>query len=319
MESSEKPNNELNETQDDQEKLLRKNKKKRKLKENLIGYAMILPWLIGFCVFTVGAMGYSFYLSFTNYNVLSAPVWTGTSNYVRLFTNDPRFFNSIQRTFMFTFTSVPLRLTVALIVALIFKKKRPGSAFFTMLYYVPSIVGGSVAVAVIWRQLFSYSGVFNAFLGLFGIEARAWLVQPSTAIWFLVLLSLWQFGAPMIIFLAGLRQIPQELYEAASIDGASGLLQFRKITLPLLSPVIFFNLVMALIGGFQVFASAFLITNGGPLDTTNFYALYLFNNAFNYGRMGYAAAMGWVLLVIIVFFTSIVFASQKRWVHYSGE
>jgi len=296
-----------------------KNLNMRKLKENLIGYTMILPWLIGFSVFTVGAMGYSFYLSFTNYNVLSAPQWTGLSNYVRLFTNDPRFLNSLQRTFMFAFTSVPLRLMVALGVALIFKKTRPGSAFFTTLYYVPSILGGSVAVAVIWRQLFSYSGVFNAFLGLFGIAPRAWLVQPSTAIWFLVLHSLWQFGAPMIIFLAGLRQIPQELYEAASIDGATGFAQFRKITLPLLSPVIFFNLVMALISGFQVFAIAFLVTGGGPLDSTNFYALYLFRNAFEYGRMGYAAAMGWVLLVIIVVITSLVFASQKRWVHYSGE
>lgn len=303
----------------DQEILSRKSKSKRILKESLIGYTMIAPWLLGFFLLTVGGMGYSFYLSFTNYNILAPPEWAGISNYVRLFTNDPRFVNSLQRTFLFAFTSVPLRLMVALGVALLFKKRRPGSAFFTTVYYIPSIIGGSVAVAVVWRQIFSYSGVFNAFLEVLGITPRPWLVQPSTAIWFLILLGLWQFGSAMIIFLAGLRQIPSELYEAASIDGASAFLQFLKVTLPLLTPVIFFNLVMSLIGAFQVFASAFLITGGGPLDSTNFYAVYLFRNAFQYGRMGYAAAMGWVLLVIIVFFTALIFSSQKRWVHYSGE
>jgi len=312
----------------DVEKVRAKGRKKRARKETIVGYAFILPWLIGFLVLTVGAMGYSFYLSFTSYNIFSPPEWIGLANYQRIFDainpfsdarGDARFVNSLRRTFLFVFTSVPLRISVALGVALLFKKKRKGTTLFTTLYYVPSIIGGSVAVAIIWGQLFSYTGVLNAFLRLFGISGYAWLSSPRTAIWMLVLLSLWQFGAPMIIFLAGLRQIPQELYEAASIDGASTFSQFRKITLPMLSPVIFFNLVMALIGGFQVFASAFLITGGGPLDSTFFYALHIYHQAFTYGRMGYASALGWVMLVFIVSITGIVFAGQKRWVHYSSE
>lgn len=304
----------------DVDQRLKKGRRQRALKESLVGYAMISPWIIGFLLLTVGSMGYSFYLSFTSYNILSPPEWIGISNFERIFTGrDPRFWNSVRRTFMFAFTSVPLRLTVALCVALIFKKQRKGTTLFTTLYYVPSIIGGSVAVAIIWRQLFSFDGVFNSFLGLFGIDPYPWLVSTSTAIWMLVLLGLWQFGAPMIIFLAGLRQIPQELYEAASIDGAGSLRQFRNITLPMLSPVIFFNLVMALIGGFQVFSSAFLITGGGPRESTFFYALHIYHQAFSYNRMGYASALGWVLLVIIVCITALVFAGQKYWVHYSGE
>ena len=312
------PQNELHNQK--MEQLLQRNRRKRALRESLFGYAMILPWIIGFSVLTIGSMGYSFYLSFTRYNILSPPEWRGLANYIRIFTGgDPRFLNSVARTFYFVFASVPLRLTVALGLALIFKEKRNGTALFTTLYYVPSIIGGSVAVAVIWRQLFSYDGVFNAFLSLFGITPFPWLVSPNTAIWMLILLTIWQFGAPMIIFLAGLRQIPGELYEASSIDGANSFVKFRKITLPLLSPIIFFNLVMALIGGFQVFGPAFLITGGGPLDSTYFYALNIFHNAFTYGRMGYAAALGWVLLVVIVTITALVFAGQKRWVFYSGE
>ena len=315
-------------SQQEIEKIRSKEQKKRALKETLTGYAFISPWVIGFLVLTVTAMGYSLYLSFTTYNVFSPPEWVGLENYQRIFDalnpfsdarGDARFVNSLQRTLIFAFTSVPLRLAVALGVALLFKKQRKGTTLFTTLYYIPSIIGGSVAVAIIWRQLFSYTGVFNEVLRIFGFNGYAWLSSPRTAIWMLVLLSLWQFGAPMIIFLAGLRQIPQELYEAASIDGASSFSQFRKITLPMLSPVIFFNLVMALIGGFQVFNSAFLITEGGPLDSTFFYALHIYHQAFTYSRMGYASALGWVMLVFIVAITALVFAGQKRWVHYSSE
>ena len=296
-----------------------KGRKRRARKESLTGYAIISPWLIGFFGLTLGPVLVSLYLSFTDYNILSSPTWVGIENYVRILTDDPRFWNSVRVTLMFVFVSVPLRLTIALILAVIFKKRRPGTGIFTTIYYIPSIIGGSVAVAVVWRQLFGREGVFNAFISIFGFEPYAWLTSPRAAIWMLILLSLWQFGSPMIIFLAGLRQIPKELYEAASIDGASAFSQFFKITLPMLSPVIFFNLVMQLIGGFMTFNSAFLITRGGPLQTTTFYSLYLYEIAFEVLRMGYASAMAWILLVIIGLFTALVFLSQKHWVHYTGE
>ena len=301
------------------EERLQKNRKRRALKETLTGYGVIAPWLIGFFGLTLGPVLMSLYLSFTDYNILSAPSWIGLDNYVRALTNDPRFFNSVRVTLMFVFVSVPIRLAIALVLAVIFKKRRPGTGIFTTIYYIPSIIGGSVAIAVVWRQLFGRDGAFNAFLSIFGFEAFPWLVSPDTAIWMLILLSLWQFGSPMIIFLAGLRQIPKELYEAASIDGASGIGQFFKITLPMLSPVIFFNLVMQLIGGFMVFNSGFLITQGGPLGSTTFYSIYLYEMAFEVLRMGYASALAWILLVIIGFFTTLVFLSQKHWVHYTGE
>ena len=310
---------ELNKADSDLEQRLLKSRKQRALKESLVGYAVISPWLIGFFGLTIGPVLVSFYLSFTDYNILSSPSWIGIQNYVNILTNDPRFWNSVRVTLTFVLISVPLRLVIALILAVIFKKRRLGTGIFTTIYYIPSIIGGSVAIAVVWRQLFSVNGVINAALGFFGFEPHAWLVSTNTALGVLILLSLWQFGSPMIIFLAGLRQIPKELYEATSIDGASSILQFFKVTLPMLSPVIFFNLVMQMIGGFMIFNSGFLITNGGPLDSTNFYAIYLYEVGFQFLRMGYASAMAWLLLVIIGAFTALVFLSQKYWVHYTGE
>jgi len=308
----------------DVEERFRKNRKRRALKENLTGYAVISPWLIGFFGLTIGPVLMSFYFSFTEYNIITPPAWIGIENYVRALTNDPRFWHSVRVTLMFVFVSVPIRLVVALVLAVIFKKRRPGTAIFTTLYYIPSIIGGSVAIAVVWRQIFGRTGAFNGLLSILGLPGMfdgtySWLASPQTAIWMLILLSLWQFGSPMIIFLAGLRQIPKELYEAASIDGAGALKQFFKITLPMLSPVIFFNLVMQMIGGFMVFNSGFLITSGGPIGTTTFYSIYLYEVAFQVFRMGYASALAWILLVIIGFFTALVFWSQKRWVHYTGE
>ena len=310
---------ELDEFGNDLAHRLLRSRKKRALRESLIGYAVISPWLIGFFGLTVGPVLVSLYLSFTDYNILSSPLWIGIENYVNILTNDPRFWNSVRVTLTFVLISVPLRLAIALVLAVIFRKRRPGTGIFTTIYYIPSIIGGSVAIAVVWRQLFSVNGVINAVLGFLGFEPYAWLVSTNTALGVLILLSLWQFGSPMIIFLAGLRQIPKELYEAASIDGASNILQFFKVTLPMLSPVIFFNLVMQMIGGFMIFNSGFLITNGGPLDSTNFYAIYLYEVGFQFLRMGYASAMAWLLLIIIGFFTTLVFLSQKHWVHYTGE
>lgn len=297
----------------------KKTKRRKNIKESLVAYAVISPWLIGFFTLVVGPVLVSFYLSFTNYNILSAPTWIGIDNYVNILTNDPRFIRSLQVTLQFVFVSVPLRLAFALMLALIFRKDRKGTSIFTTIYYIPSIIGGSVAIAVVWRQIFNINGVANAFIALLGMDAIAWLTNPNTAMSTLILLSIWQFGSPMIIFLAGLRQIPKELYEASSIDGANKLHQFFKITLPMLTPIIFFNLVMQTIGGFMTFTQAFLITEGGPLDSTLVYALYLYQVAFQFLRMGYASAMAWILLVVIGTITVIIFMTQKFWVHYTGD
>jgi multiple sugar transport system permease protein len=294
-------------------------KRKRAIKQNLIGYAMISPWLIGFLAFVVGPMIASFYLSFTNYDMLSAPTWIGLENYVNILTDDPRFLKSLKVTLIFVFVSTPLKLAFALFLAMLFNTKRKGTGFFTTVYYVPSIIGGSVAVAVVWKQLFGKDGAINGFLGSLGIDSINWIGHPDYALSVLILLIVWQFGSPMIIFLAGLRQIPAELYEASAVDGAGAVSRFFKITLPMLTPVIFFNLIMQTIGGFMTFTQAYLITKGGPMDETLFYAVYLYETAFQFLRMGYASAMAWILLVIIAVVTVILFKTSNSWVHYESE
>jgi multiple sugar transport system permease protein len=232
-----------------------------------------------------------------------------------MFTRDPRYIKSLQATFFYAFVAIPLRLTFALGVAMLLNTHRRGVSSYRAAYYAPSIIGGSVAVAVMWREIFGTDGLINAILG----TNVAWLGNPNTAIWTLIILAVWQFGSPMLIFLAGLKQIPREFYEAASIDGANGGRQFWHITLPLLTPIIFFNLVMQLISGFMVFTQAFIITGGAPLDTTLFYALYLYQRAFVSLQMGYASAMAWVLLAIIAVMTAIVFRSSSYWVFYGSQ
>lgn len=293
--------------------------KKKALKNNLVAYAFISPWLIGFLCIIVGPMIYSFYLSFTSYDLLSAPRWVGFDNYVRMFTSDPRFWTTLKVTLIFVAIAVPLRLIFALTVAMLMNMGHRGSGFYSLIYYVPSIIGGSVAVAVIWRQIFGREGALNHVLSWFNIEGYNWFAHPDYALSVLILLIIWQFGSPMVIFLAGLRQIPKELYEAAAVDGANRFHQFFKITLPMLTPVIFFNLIFAIINGFLTFTQAFLITAGGPIDRTLLYALYLYQNAFEYFRMGYASALAWVLLLIIGLLTAIVFISSKKWVYYESE
>jgi multiple sugar transport system permease protein len=211
---------------------------------------------------------------------------------------------------------VPLRLAFALAIAMLLNTGFSMLGLYRAIFYVPSIIGGSVAVALMWRQLFSGDGLINAALAFIGVRGLNWLGDPRTAIWTLILLAAWQFGSPMLIFLAGLKQIPTEMYEAASIDGAGGWRKFVNITLPLLSPVILFNLVMQIIAGFMVFTQACVITGGGPLDTTRFYSVYLYNEAFENFHMGYSSAMAWVLLLIIAFFTALAFKSSSMWVHY---
>jgi multiple sugar transport system permease protein len=289
---------------------------------DLTAYLFIGPWLIGFVVFTLGPVLASLYLSFTKFDLLTAPVWIGAENYVRMFTGDYRFYQALKVTFTYLLFEVPLKLAFALLIATMLDKAVRGGGIYRALFYIPSLLGGSVAIAVLWRQLFEGNGTVNqVLLWLFGIQGPSWISNPDTAVYTLVILAIWQFGSPMIIFLAGLRQIPQDLYEAASIDGASRLRQFRRITLPLLAPVIFFNMVLQVIEGFKAFTPAFIISGGtgGPVDSTLFYTLFLYQEAFAYFRMGYAAALAWVLLIIIGAFTALSFLTSKYWVHYEDD
>lgn len=275
-----------------------------RLAESLAGYGFITPWLIGFFLLTLGPAVASFYLSLTDYSVA---------------TDDPRFWTAMNVTFTFVLLSVPLKLLFALAVAVALNRGLEGLSLFRAIFYLPSLVGGSVAVAVLWRQVFAGDGLLNQALNaLFGFEGPSWISNPSTSLYTLVLLAVWQFGSSMIIFLAGLRQIPQDMYEAASIDGASKARQFFKITLPLLTPVIFFNAVILTIDAFKAFTSAFVISDGtgGPIDSTLFYTLYLYQEAFTNFRFGYASALAWVLVLIIAFFTAMSFLTARYWVHY---
>ncbi|MCL4248025.1 MAG: sugar ABC transporter permease [Anaerolineae bacterium] len=286
---------------------------------NAVGYLFISPWLIGFLLFSFIPIAISLYLAFTNYDLLSGGEWTGLRNFERMFTQDIRYGRSMIATFKYVLLVVPLRLMFALAVAMLLNTKRRGVYWFRAAYYIPSIIGASVAVAVMWRQLFGPQGVINAIAQLLGFDPINWLGNPDTAIWTLVILAVWQFGSPMLIFLAGLRQIPSELYEAASIDGATSWQRFYRVTLPLLTPIIFFNLIMQIIANFRVFTQAFIVTAGGPLDTTLFYTLYLYRRAFNDFQMGYASAMAWVLLLIIGFFTALSFRLSRYWVFYETK
>ncbi len=289
--------------------------------DNLSAYLFIAPWLVGFFGLTLIPMVASLYLSFTDYDIFTSPRWVGLKNFETMFLNDARYWKSVRATFYYVLTAIPLRLIFALGIAMLLNTGFRLMGMYRAIFYVPSIIGGSVAVALMWRRIFGPDGLLNVALGAVGVEGLNWLGNPRTGIWTLIVLAVWQFGSPMLIFLAGLKQIPQELYEAASIDGAGGWRKFVRITLPLLSPVILFNLVMQIISGFMVFTQAFVVTGGGPLDTTRFYALYLYDQAFRNFRMGYASAMAWVLLLIIAFFTALAFKSSDMWVHYetSGE
>lgn len=288
---------------------------------NLIGYIFLSPWLIGFIAFTFLPILASLILAFTEYDILSAPSWTGVKNFERMFFHDRRYWRSVKATFYYAFTAIPLRLLFALAVAMLLNNTRRLVPFYRAVFYSPSIVGSSVAVAVMWRQIFGRGGLINFVLSLVGITGPAWLGNTKTAIWTLIALAAWQFGSPMLIFLAGLKQIPPELYESASIDGAGRWDGFIKITLPMLTPVILFNLVMQIINGFLVFTQAFIVSGGtgAPLDTLLMYALYLYQRAFQSLQMGYSAAMAWVLLLFIAFFTALVFRSSRYWVFYESE
>nr|WP_275982174.1 sugar ABC transporter permease [Frigidibacter sp. ROC022] len=291
-------------------------------RRNGAGYMFLLPWLIGFFGLTLGPALASLYLSFTNYDLLRPPQWTGLDNIKYALFNDVKLRHSLSVTFQYVIFGVPMRLAVALGLAMILDRSVRGVGFYRAAFYLPSLLGASVAISVMWRQLFGAEGLINTLLFLAtGWQGPSWISHPDYALWTLIALNVWQFGSPMIIFLAGLRQIPEDLYEAASMDGASGWRQFRKITLPLLAPVIFFNLVLQTIEAFKAFTQAYIISGGQgwPADSTLFYSLYLYIEAFANFRMGYASLLAWILLLIIGAFTALAFWTSKYWVYYEDE
>ncbi len=284
------------------------------------GYTFLLPWLLGFIALTVGPMISSLYLSFTNYNLFEPPKWIGLDNYTSLF-QDERFLQSVGVTVSYVVFGTPLKLAAALAVAMLLNSKRRGQGFYRSAFYAPSLIGASVSIAIVWKAMFGDSGPVDQGLSFFGINLGGWVGNPSMTMPMFILLTVWQFGAPMVIFLAGLKQIPGELYEAASMDGAGPVRKFFNITWPMLSPVIFFNLLMETIHAFQIFNSAYIISNGegGPAGSTLFYTLYLYLRGFSDFRMGYASAMAWLLLIVVGILTLIIFRTSKSWVHYSGD
>jgi multiple sugar transport system permease protein len=289
---------------------------KGKWESPLAGYLFISPWLVGFLLLTLYPMTMSVYYSFTNYTLMEPPEWVGMRNYSKIFIDDTDFRQALKVTLQFVILSVPVKLVSALLVAVLLNKQIRGISIFRTIIYFPSLIGTSIAVALLWRNIFSYDGLINKLLSLVGIKGPAWLTDPNTSLSTLIILIVWQFGSSMIIFLAGLKQISNELYEAASVDGASKLRKFFRITLPMLSPVILFNLIMQVIGSFQMFTQAFVITNGGPLRSTYMYAMYLYERAFGRYQMGYASALAWILLGIIGAATAVIFLTSRYWVFY---
>lgn len=291
-------------------------------RENLAGYAFMTPWLLGFVFIIGGPVVVSLYLSFTDYAVIGDAEWVGADNYVRMFTSDPRFWAALRVTFIYLLVSVPLVQVFALFLATVLNRGIRGLPAYRAVFYVPSLIGGSVAIAILWRFIFEGDGLLNNLLGFFGIDTSySWIGTPSTALSTLIVLNVWQFGAAMIIYLAGLKNVPVELYEAAQLDGAGAWRQFRSITLPMLSPVIFFNVLMNVVAAFQAFNSAYVVSNGsgGPADSTLFYTLYLYQRGFVDFDMGYASALGWVLLIISGGVAALLFTLSRRVVYYGDE
>ena len=286
-------------------------------RDNLAAAVFLAPWLLGLVVITIGPMVASFVLSFTDYNLLQPPKWAAFDNFARMLT-DERLHHALVVTLVYVVVSVPLQLGLALLLAVVLDRGVRGLAFYRSVFYLPSLLGTSVAIAILWRQVFGSNGLVNHFLGLFGVPGRGWISEPETALASLMVLNVWTFGAPMVIFLAGLRQIPAMYHEAAAVDGAGPLRRFRSVTVPLLTPIIFFNLVLQIIHAFQAFTQAFVVSNGtgGPSDSTLFVTVYVYQRAFANFDMGYASAIAWLLLVIIAAFTAINFWASRYWVFY---
>lgn len=287
-------------------------------RENIEGWLFASPWIIGFLVFTAGPMLAAVFLGFAEYDLIVPPKWVGTANYARLL-RDPLLLTSLKVTSIYAFVRVPLLLVSSMVVATLLNAKIRGLRIYRTLFYLPSILPAA-AVSMLWLLVFAYDyGFINTVLRLLGFSGPNWLGDSSLALPSLIIMSLWGFGANMIIYLAGLQAIPTEYYEAADVDGANSLQRWWRITLPLMTPILFYNLVMSLIGSLQVFAEGRIITNGGPENATLFFVLYLYRNAFEYHRLGYAAALSWVLFVYVLVLTLVVFRSSSAWVYYASE
>ncbi|MFC5803390.1 carbohydrate ABC transporter permease [Streptomyces formicae] len=284
-------------------------------------WVFLSPWVLGAAVLTLLPMAVSLYLSFTDYDMFNPPQWVGLRNYVQMFTEDPRYWRSVGATLGYVVIAVPLQLALALLIALALKSMKRGKGFYRSAFYAPSLLGASMSVALVWRAVFNDGGTVDNLLSAVGIHTGGWVNRPGWALLAVALLTVWQFGAPMVIFLAGLQQIPAELYEAAAVDGASRWRQFVSVTMPMLSPVLFFNLVLQTIQAFQVFTPAFAVSagKGGPADSTLFYTLYLYDRGFVASHMGYASAMAWTLLLVIGAVTAVLFRTSRTWVFYADE
>ncbi|WP_255948728.1 carbohydrate ABC transporter permease [Streptomyces odontomachi] len=295
--------------------------RRRRRRRDRTAYVFLSPWVIGASLLTIGPMLASLYLSFTDYDLFDAPKWVGFDNYVKMFGEDDRYWHAVTTTLEYVVVSVPLKLGLALAVAVLLNKRRRGTGFYRSAFYAPSLLGASVSVALVWRAMYGDGGVVSRVLGAFGLHTGSLVDQPRYALLTVIALAVWQFGAPMVIFLAGLKQVPRDLYEAAALDGAGPVRRFFAVTLPMLSPVLLFNLVLETIHAFQSFTSAFIISSGrgGPSDSTLLYTLYLYQRGFTDFRMGYASAMAWVLLIVVALITALLFASAGRWVFYAGE
>lgn len=295
--------------------------KKKGFLANNSNIFFISPWIIGFLCFTFIPIASMIYFSFTKYDLIGAAKYIGAQNYVNIFTDDQKFRTALGVTFHYVLVAVPLRLIMALMVAMLLNTRHKLIGLYRTLFYIPSIIGGSIAVAVTWTRLFSRDGAINSLIFLLtGYNPNvSWVASPDTALTSLIILAVWQFGSAMLIFLAGLKNIPVSYYEAAVVDGANSFQKFFKITIPLLSPVIFFNLINQLISGFMTFTQGFVITNGGPLDKTLFYQIYVYRLGFEQFNMGYACALSCILLVIVGFFTALIFKSSGAWVYYETK
>ncbi len=295
--------------------------RRRGRQQTLAALAFLTPWLIGMVLFTFGPMLYSLYLSFTRYDLLSSPEWVGLANYAAM-GSDPRFWKSVTVTLTYVVVFVPLLQLVSMLVALLLNSRLRFLTGYRALFYLPSLMGASVAIAALWRQVFGADGLVNSVLGLFGIHGvGSWVGDPDRALGTIIALNLWAFGSTMIIFLAGLRQVPRELLEAAEVDGASKVRRFFSITLPMMTPLVFFNVLMGTINAFQSFTGAYVVSGGtgGPVDSTLFYTLYLYERGFTQLQMGYASAMAWLLLIALAVVTAVFFRSSRYWVHYGDE
>jgi multiple sugar transport system permease protein len=295
-------------------------------RESLWAYAFIAPWITGFLIFTIGPMLASLFFSFTDYDVVSAPRWVGLKNYANL-VHDELFWHSLGVTFKYAVIALPLGLVFSYLIAILLNQKIRGINVWRTIYFLPSVIAG-VAVALLWSRIFdAKSGILNPLLAQFGIRGPGWFSDPDWAVPALVIMSLWGVGGNIIIYLAGLQGVPTDLYDAAKVDGATVWQRFRYVTLPMTTPVIFYNLVLGLIGTFQYFTEVYVISSGnsaggglgGPARATLFYNIYLYQNAFRYFHMGYASTMAWVLFIIVLGFTLLIFRSSEAWVYYEGR